>query len=155
MDELFGWIEASSIGRTIAQSLMLTASLSAVHVLGFTLATGGALVANLSRLGLVFAQRPIPQTTGPAGRIMLLGLAISIVTGALLFSARAASAAANGIFQIKMLLLVAAVTFHFAAQRWADTRPRNGAKLAAAAGALSLTLWTALAVAACAFILLE
>lgn len=154
MDELFLFIESSKLGRAVAGSLLITASLSAAHVLGFTLVTGGALVANLRRVGLILRDRPVVQVTSPASRIVTLGLAISVTTGALLFTGRATSAAANGTFQLKMLLLLAAATFHFVAQRRTGSDPAHRSS-AAAAGAFGLAIWTALAATACAFILLE
>jgi hypothetical protein len=152
---LFTWIETTSIARYVAESSMLTASLSALHLLGFTLVTGGALIANLRLLGVLFTQRAIPDVTLPAGRGILLGLAISLLTGALLFSGRAIEVSANGTFQIKMLLLVAAAVFHFSVHRSVASRASAGAQRARAAGAISLSLWIGLAIAACAFILLE
>jgi hypothetical protein len=147
----FAWIEATSIARYVAESSMLTASLSALHLLGFTLVMGGALIADLRLLGVIFTQRSISDVTLPVGRGILLGLAISVITGALLFLGRAMEVSANGTFQIKMLLLVAAAVFHFSVA----SRASVGARRARVAGAVSLALWIGLAIAGCAFILLE
>jgi hypothetical protein len=151
MGALFAWIENTSIATTVAGSAALTATLSAVHLLGFTLVTSGALVANLRSLGLLFRQRQDVELVVPANRVVLLGLAISVSTGALLFSPRATAAGTNGIFELKMLLLLGAALFHFAAYRHHTARayPRR------AVGAIGLTLWLTLAATACAFILLE
>jgi hypothetical protein len=83
---------------------------------------------------------------------MLLGLAISASTGALLFSARAVEVAANPTFRLKMTLLLGATAFHFAVTR---RFAAGAATLTRAVGAVGLLLWAALAVTACAFILLE
>jgi hypothetical protein len=151
MNALFVWLEATGIARAIAGSTMLTGSLSAVHVVGFTLVMGGALVANVQSIGALFSPREAIDLDRSASRIILTGLAISLVTGVLLFTARATDVSSNGIFQLKMLLLIAAALFHFTVRR----RVAVHAKPARAAGALSLALWLALAVTACAFILLE
>jgi hypothetical protein len=134
---------------------MFTAALSAAHALGFTVATGGALVANLRALRIALVRHSAAAVTVSAGRIIVAGLVTSIATGALLVAPRAASAGTNGFFQTKMLLLVAAAAFHFTAQRYAAARVRDGSMLAVSIGAVGLALWTALAIAACAFILLE
>jgi hypothetical protein len=155
MDTTFAWMETTSIARYVAESAMFTASLSAIHLLGFTLVTGGALVANLRLLGVIFPQQPVNDVTRPASRAILLGLAISLVTGALLFLGRATAVSANGAFQIKILLLVAATIFHFTAHGSVATRASVGAQRARTTGAIGLSLWVGLAVAACAFILLE
>jgi hypothetical protein len=151
----FMWLETTGVARLIAESLVVTASLSAVHLIGFTLVTGGALVANLRLLGVLLHQRPIVEVTEAATRGIALGLAISIVTGLLLFSSRAASAIADGTFQVKMLLLVAAAFFHFTLHRNVTRSASVAVPVLRATGAFGLTLWLGVALAGCAFILFE
>jgi hypothetical protein len=149
MSELFGWIENTSLAGAVAGSAGLTASLSAIHIVGFTLVTSGALVANLRALGVLFRAQPVANVVRPASGAILVGLAISMSTGALLFAARAAEVSSNGTFQLKMVLLAAAASFHFTVHR------RLAAEHERVAGAIGLSLWLGLAVTACAFILLE
>src|SRR5688500_2982720 len=111
MAAFFVWLEGTRMAIAVRDSLMLTGALSAVHLVGFTLTTGGALVANLNLLGLLFPDRPPLEVTRPASRGIALGLTISALTGVLLFASRATVASVNGIFQMKMVLLVAAVLF--------------------------------------------
>jgi len=144
MSGLFEWIESTALATTIAGSLALTASLSALHLLGFTVVMGSALVGNLKRLGLLLPQSSIADVLRPVNRAIVIGLAISITTGLPLFATRASEVSANGTFQLKMLLLLTAVACHFTV----GPRARAGAML-------SLAAWLALAGTACAFILLE
>ena len=51
MAAFFVWLEGTRMAIAVRDSLMLTGALSAVHLVGFTLTTGGALVANLNLLG--------------------------------------------------------------------------------------------------------
>jgi hypothetical protein len=126
--------------------------LSAIHVLGFTVVIGGALVANLHALGALFHERNAMDVAGVTNRAILLGLAISVSTGLLLFAARATEVGMNGTFRLKMLLLLLAVFVHFFVQpSVAGSAPQR----ARAASAIGLALWLGLAVTACAFILLE
>src|SRR5688572_9468935 len=87
----FAWIQSSRVGMAISQSLPLTAGLSAIHLIGFTLIMGAALIANLRLLGVLFRARPLREVTAPAGRGLVSGLVLSVVTGLLLFSARAST----------------------------------------------------------------
>jgi hypothetical protein len=151
----FSWLETTHVARAVAESLLATASLSALHVIGFTVITGSALVANLRLLGVFLDQRPILEVTAPANRAIAVGLAVSIATGLLLFAARAASVSANGTFQVKMLLLVAAALFHFTVHRNVTQRVSATAPLVRATGVVGLMLWLGVAAAGCAFILLE
>ena len=154
MAAFFVWLEGTRMAIAVRDSLMLTGALSAVHLVGFTLTTGGALVANLNLLGLLFPDRPPLEVTRPASRGIALGLTISALTGVLLFAPRATVASVNGIFQMKMLLLVAAVLFHtLVHQRVA--RVATSLSLRRGTGAVGLLLWTSLALAGCAYIVLE
>jgi hypothetical protein len=154
MSTFFVWLEGTPMATTVRDSLMLTGGLSAVHLIGFTLITGGALVANLNLLGVLFRGRTAIEVSRPATRGIVLGLGISIVTGTLLFAPRATVASVNGIFQTKMLLLASAVLFHLAVhQRVARTSPSTFARRSTAV--VGLLLWVGLALAGCAFILLE
>ena len=155
MDSLFAWIETTAVARATANSLALTAALSAIHLLGFTLVMGSAVLANLKRLGALLPTCSVAEVLRPANRAILVGLAISAATGALLFAARATAVSANGMFQLKMLLLVTAAAFHFVVGRNDRAQDSVASPHTRVGAALSLALWFALAVTACAFILLE
>lgn len=149
------WLEQTQLARLIAGSLMLTASLSAVHLLGFTLVTGGALVSNLRLLGVILAQRPVIEVARPASIGIALGLLVSVATGLMLFSPRATVVIEAETFQLKMLLLLTAGFFHFTWHRSIVGREHASSVLVKLTGALGLSLWLGLAAAGCAFILLE
>jgi hypothetical protein len=57
MMSFFAWLDGTRVATTVRDTLLLNAGLSAVHLLGFTLVTGGALVANLNLLGVLFRRR--------------------------------------------------------------------------------------------------
>jgi hypothetical protein len=150
-------LQRSSFAQTIAQSQMITASLSALHVLGFAMVTSGALLLGLRALGRVFADRPAFDVVRPAARLLMLGACMNVMTGALLFSPRATSAVANGFFRTKMLLLVGAVIAQLVLMRGMRRRSRKGEPgFASVPGAaVSAALWIAVGVAGAAFILIE
>src|SRR6185295_9763705 len=148
MSAIVEWIGGTNVARTVAASAQITAWLSAVHVVGFAVVTGSALVANLRGLDVLLPASTLGDVLRPAKRAILLGLAISVATGAPLFAARAAEVAANGTFQLKMSLLAAAVVVQFT-----PLRERESATSLVAG--VRLVLWLGLALTACAFILLE
>ncbi len=154
MAAFFVWLEGTRVAMMVRESLLLTGALSAVHLLGFTLVTGGALVANLNLLGVLFRGRPAIEVTRPATRGIFVGLAISLLTGALLFGPRATAASANGIFQTKMALLLAAIVFHLTLHQRAARREVAGVQRRAVA-LVGLLLWIGLGMSGAAFILLE
>ena len=68
MASFFAWLEATRMATAVRDTLLLNAGLSAVHLIGFTLVTGGALVANLNLLGVLLPGRPPIEVTQPASR---------------------------------------------------------------------------------------
>ncbi len=152
---MFEALQASSLARAVGESQLATAGLSAVHLVGFTLVMGSALVSNLRLAGALLVERPASETVVPSTRVLVIGLLVSAVTGSLLFLPRAASAAANGIFQIKITLLVLALAVHVMVVCRLATRPGASIVAARVAGVVGLALWAGVAVAGCAFILVE
>lgn len=151
----WAWLEATAVGQGVQGSLQVTAVLSALHAAGMTLVTGSALVSSLRMLGVLFPEAPAAQVTRAARRGLVIGLAISLTTGAALFSARATAAVDNEFFRLKMLFLVAAIVLHVVWHRrmlLADGPPTGRTRLG---GAVSLALWMGVVGYACAYILLE
>lgn len=155
MAGLFTWMQATAVAATVRESLLVTGALSAIHLLGFTLVTGGAFVANLRLVGVLFTDHPVLDVARPAGRGVAVGLTISLATGLLLFAPRATAASINSIFQLKMLLLGMAVAFHFTIHRTATRKASAAPAALRTIGATGFLLWTGVAMAGCAFILLE
>ena len=152
---VFAWLQSTSVATAITDSMPLLAGLSAVHLVGFALLMGGALVSSLRMAGVFFADRPMIDITGGPNRGVAVGLGISVITGLLLFSTRASAAAENGVFQLKMGLLVAAAAFHFGLHRTVNRRSAVSPGLLRAVGLAGLALWIGVALAGCAFIFLE
>jgi hypothetical protein len=166
VSSFFVWLENTHVATAVRETLLLNAGLSAVHLIGFTLATGGAFVANLNLLGVLLPERPPIEVTRPASRGIALGVAISVLTGVFLFAPRATAAGVNWIFQLKMGLLLTATLFHLLVHVRVAATPRHDHMSGRGAVSWSpftqrmtalvgLTLWTGLALSGCAFILLE
>jgi hypothetical protein len=148
-------VEATALAQAVRMSVALTASLSAVHAVGFTLIMGGALLSHLRLLGALLTQRPAHEIVSLGTRTISVGLAINVVTGLVLFASRASAAAANGTFRLKMLLLVASVAVHFLLLMPTTHRQTIQPVARYVVGAVGLSLWLGLALTACAYILLE
>jgi uncharacterized membrane protein len=151
---IFVWLESTRLAKTVGDSLYLTGFLSSVHLLGMTLVAGGALLSGLRLLGRVFTDQPIRAVTTVTSRAIVIGLGISVTTGILLLAPRATKVSQNGYFQIKMILLVAAVACHVSLFRMVTVRPQTTRAVTRLTGALGVTLWFGVVLAACAFILL-
>ena len=147
-------LETSSIAVAINQSRYILGGLSGAHLIGFALVMGTAFIANGRLVGLIFARQPALYVLRPARRGLVVGLTLSSVTGTLLFVPRAQSALENWIFVLKMTLLATAIVVQFAIYL---SFGRLGSNRAATrvAGAVGLCLWLSVALAGCAFILIE
>lgn len=153
--ELFSWLESTGLARTVGESLSITAWLSAIHLVGFTLVMSAGVVWNLHATGVVLAGAPSKTVAGNAARLLALGLTISLLTGFALFAPRASYTAPNGVFQLKMALLLAAAIYQFAINLFVLRRRTVAPYSLRASGLLGAMLWVALAITACWFILFE
>lgn len=148
-------LQASWLARAVNQSQLATASLSSLHLIGFTLVMGSMLVCSLHLLGLLLAEQPSSAIVRPASRALIAGLCISGVTGLLLALPRAYGAAMNPTFRLKMLLIVAGVLLHAFIVVPLAARASAGVWTRRLSGLASFVVWAGVAVAGCAFILLE
>jgi hypothetical protein len=152
---LFSRIETSSVAATVGQSIPLSGFISGVHLVGLTLIVGGVLLSSLRLLGIVLPDRSVADVTAAARRAIPLGIAISVATGLLLLAPRISTAVSNGIFQVKMLLLITATAFHFTNYHSLLFDRPVGSRHPKVAATLGLVLWCGVAVAGCLFILIE
>jgi hypothetical protein len=146
-EALLRWLEATTLAQTIAENDLLFPSIEAVHVMAITLVIGTIFIVDLRLLGLASLERAAHRLMGEILPITWSAFALAVVTGLLLFIAKAHSYGTNFFFLGKMVLLALAglnmLMFHFAAGReaglWgAGVRPPRGARIAAG---LSLTIW--------------
>ena len=143
------------VAAAIRQSVPLTGFLSGLHLIGMTLIGGSALVSGLRATQAAFADFPVSDVTRMTRRGIAIGATISVVSGLLLFSPRASTAIGSGYFQIKMLLLAGALTFHFTIYRDARQPERGRSRDVRLSGAVGAALWFAVILAGCSYILLE
>ena len=155
MQQLLEWLESTALAQSVGQSLILTGGLSALHVVGFTFVMSAGVVWSARAAGLLLAGLPVESIAKPAFRLSMVGLSISVLTGACLFAPRATSTAPNGVFQLKMALLLLAATVQVISTTTVLGRTDSSVLRLRTSGLLGLLSWLALAVAACWFILFE
>lgn len=146
------WVETTSLAVAIRDSLVATALLSGLHVIGMTVAVGAVLVMSLRLTGRALADVPAESIIVPAGRGLVAGLVVSLVTGLLLVLPRVASAVENSYFQRKMLALLLAALFQWTLFRRLST---GRAMARGVVGVIDIALWGAVAVLGCMFTLVE
>jgi hypothetical protein len=114
-----------------------------LHVLGFTLLVGTAVVLDLRLLGWRLQQQPISRIATDLAPWIWTGIIVQLTTGPYLFSGDPFEYAVVTAFRVKMALLLVALVFHFTVIRAAtapsrDAQPLGWRRLAAL---VSIALW--------------
>jgi hypothetical protein len=141
------WLESTGLAVAMRQWMWLYPAVEILHILGFIVLVGSAFMFDLRLLGL---SRDLP-VAGMARHLLRwarLSLLVVAPTGAMLFMAHATEFATNPAFQLKLVLITAALLTAAVFHRWPfrtvgdwDTEIA-GPGAARAAGVLSLALWT-------------
>jgi len=143
---IFEWLQATSFGIAVRESLWLYPFFEILHLVGIALLVGSIAMTDLRLIGL---SRALPVTL--TARHMLpwtwLGFALVTVSGLSLFSGFAVDYAVNTAFQVKLLLIALAganaALFHWRVFRSVADWNQLVASPAAArlCAALSIALW--------------
>jgi hypothetical protein len=141
------WLQDTSWATALRESGYAYPIIEGSHVLGLALSVGTVMWFDLRLLGIAMRRDRVSTVFNQVRPWMMLGFAIMIATGVMLFSARAADAFNSSYFRLKAGLLVLGalnvVLFHATIDRereqW-DTAERPPFR-ARAAGFLSLVLW--------------
>lgn len=141
------WIDTHDWSTQIHESIYLYSWIETTHVLTLMLSLGMLVIIDLRMMGKTFTSIPAAELAQRLNRPMIIGFAVMIVTGILLYYAIPVRTTQSIWFRIKVVLLVAAAInaylFHRAMRASVDTwntaevppdRIRRGA-------ATSLVLW--------------
>jgi hypothetical protein len=140
-------LENASWARALSESGYAYPLVEGSHVMALALSVGTVVWFDLRLLGWTMRDDRVSDVFAQVRPWMLLGFAIMVVTGVLLFATRATDAFESSFFRLKLSLLalgaVNIVMFHTTVDRrrgeWdSDARPPLRARLA---GAVSLVLW--------------
>lgn len=141
MPDLLATIDHSAFARLISKSNhMVIASLQIIHVIGLLMLLSSLLLMSFRLLGIMLEQAPLPQVTRLPGRLFWIGVTLAIVSGILMFIGSPAHYFYNRAFDLKMVLLLIAVTVQLVLFQRVAARdaPRGLVRLSVA---LSLLLW--------------
>ena len=141
MEALLAALEATSWAQALRTSRWGYAALSTAHVLGLAILVGAIVPLDLRLLG-VRTGVSTAVLTRVLAPMAAAGLALTIVTGGLLFSVRAREYAGLAVLQAKLALVAAgtlsALVAHLRHGPWLETASRGQL---AAHGAISIACW--------------
>ena len=140
--EILSAIQASPLAHAISKSNhMVAAALQVVHVLGFIALLAALVLVSLRLLNLVFKEQPLSNITRDANRLFYIGLMLTVVSGALIFSATPALYYYKFMFGLKMALFIGAIVLQFAVFRRVASRESTHPLLARTTVGVSLIVW--------------
>lgn len=113
---LFQWLENTTLGDTVRQSLWLFPVIESFHLVGLAVLGGLVLLVDLRALGIGLKQ-PISELARETHPWLVGSVVMMLVTGILLFLSEAVKCYYNGPFWIKMYALAGALVFTFTVRR--------------------------------------
>jgi hypothetical protein len=143
--DVFEWLDGTNLAVSIRQSPWLFPAIEIVHIVGFIFLVGSAFLFDLRLLGVArkLSVKDVANYVLPWSRRSLL---LVVPTGLLLFISQAKALGTNGVFGLKLILILFALTnagiFHRftfpSASNWSTSGTPPAAK---AAAIISLVLW--------------
>src|ERR1700676_4682448 len=143
----FEWLQDTTVGSHIADSLWLFPFIESFHVFGIVVLVGATGMLDLRLLGLALKGQPVSKLSKQLLPWAWSGFAVMVITGLFLFSSEATKLYKNDAFLLKMGLILLAglnalvfqTTVYKRVDKW-DVAPLTpiGARLA---GVFSLVLW--------------
>ncbi|MEI9814256.1 MAG: DUF6644 family protein [Acidobacteriota bacterium] len=147
IDGILKSIEGWSLATAIRNGLYSFPMLESIHVIGLAVVFGTILIVDLRLMGVASISRPFQRMAPEILKWTWVGFAITLITGALMFTTNATVYFHNTYFRIKMLLLLLAgvnmgifeLTTGKRAQQWGQEASTPPA--ARTAARLSLLIW--------------
>jgi hypothetical protein len=121
VDAFCSWLEQTPLALALQSAEWAIPTVQTVHILAIGLLMSSMLMFNLRMLGLAFTDQSLPRVTARFVPVIWWMLPVLLLSGALMITAEPARSLENTAFQIKMLLLIMAVSLTLIAQSRVDT----------------------------------
>src|SRR3954468_1162740 len=110
IDALCWWLEHTSLSQMIQSIDWIVPTIQTIHILAITVVAASALMINLRLLGVFSADRPLHEVSARFLPLVWWPLLVLLTTGAIMIIGEPARSLKNPAFQLKMALLVTALT---------------------------------------------
>ena len=121
-------------------SALIFPALECVHIFGFAVCVGKIAIVDLRLLGVTMNRQGIPEIARDLAPWTLIGLALILLSGPLMFSSDPDMYYLNPSFQVKMVCFAVALLFNYTIHRKVALAGGSGA-IARLVGGISLALW--------------
>ena len=142
-------VHNTGLATALRQSFWVYPVVNAGHIVGLALLFGAIVPLDLRLIGL-WRRVPIDAMTRFLMPVAIAGLVLAVPTGALMFSVRATEYAGIPFFQVKLLLIAAALANALLLRMttawavWRDGGLQDTTLRLQVAGVLSIALWLAI-----------
>jgi hypothetical protein len=114
--------------------------LECLHIVGFALSIGTITIVDLRMLGLGMRNQAVPQLLKDTAPFTLVGLALMLITGPLIFSSDPRMYLYNSSFRFKMVALLLAIIYNYTIHRKVASSV-SSPLVGKLVGGVSLALW--------------
>lgn len=149
LNEICHWIDQTAFSQSIQAAGWVVPTVQTIHILGIAMVASSALMLDLRLIGVFWGNRPLAAVKARFLPLIWWPLLLLLATGIIMITAEPARSLKNPAFQLKMLLLVAALTvtlvFQFLHRRnaaFGDGRTPRAAAVTLAI--VSMLLWSSI-----------
>jgi|ERR1700728_1461876 hypothetical protein len=150
LNQICQWIDQTALSQSIQATNWVVPTVQTIHILAIAVVASSALMIDLRLIGVFWANRPMDTVSSRFLPLIWWPLLVLLATGSLMIIAEPARSLKNPAFQLKMVLLIAAlfVTGLFQVLQRRNTAfgdLHSGPRAAAATVAIvSMLLWSSI-----------
>jgi uncharacterized membrane protein SirB2 len=109
LSQLSAWLEQTQLSQTVQVHGWIVPTVQSIHILGIATVAASALMINLRLFGLYSADQPLKEVLARFLPFIWWPLIVLLLTGIVMIAGEPPRSLKNPVFQLKMVLLVAAV----------------------------------------------
>lgn len=110
LNEICLWIDHTALSEWIKETAWVVPTVQTIHILAIAVVASSALMLDLRLIGVFWANRPLQAVKARFLPLIWWPLLLLLFTGIIMITAEPARSLKNPAFQLKMLLLLAALT---------------------------------------------
>ena len=110
LNQICQWIDQTAFSQSIQAAGWVVPTVQTIHILAISVLASSALMIDLRLMGVFWANRPMQTVTARFLPLVWWPLPVLLATGLIMITAEPARSLKNPAFQLKMLLLIAALT---------------------------------------------
>jgi hypothetical protein len=130
-----------AVANPLNSSELIFPTLEVIHIVGFAVLVGTIAIVDFRLLNLGMRRQKVAELASDLAPWTLIGLAMVLLSGPLMFSSDPDMYYLNRSFQVKMVLLLIAIIFQYTIHRKA-TKSEGSPGRQKLVACLSMALWT-------------